>query len=509
MRPDQPLNGKEHPMTITISAAPPLSRTSAHRRDARSSVCATQLARLNAAGFPARSALPSRDDGWFQTSRQSGLGGRDGQAWTPARHVDTSVDTVDVRYHINALMCAGMTTALIADLASVPVATIRSLRSTSTRTTTSAIADAILSITFHPSRGRDLTPAVGARRRLRALNAMGYGDPSLAHRLNVEVDVVTSMPEKGLIPSELWEAVDEIYDELSMRPGPDADLREQARAEGLVPPLGWDDDEIDNPKARSHERERATGAVAADEVVIVRRLSGEQVPMRNCERREIIRMAYEQRWSPSLLADKLAIKYDSAVTELSRYRRALVQRDVAGSDSTAKTSTPTDAPTGERGKGETAAVAAAADLTDAPDSDSPRETAATSDAAESQSPAGSRVNAPARASANRVSAIRRRWTGAFTASAQFHEATIDCARSAPEGGVPGSWPLSQRSKLWRPACRSGSTRAVGAEQNWPDSDERWRLSSGWHPFASTMASPRRTGIGTPTRQALFQFADTC
>ncbi|WP_244461547.1 MULTISPECIES: hypothetical protein [Rhodococcus] len=401
-----------------------------------------------------------------------------------------------------------MTTALIAELASVPVATIRSLRSTSTRTTTSAIAAAILSITFHPSRGRDLTPAVGARRRLRALNAMGYGDPSLAHRLNVEVDVVTSMPEKGLIPSELWEAVDEIYDELSMRPGPDADLREQARAEGLVPPLGWDDDEIDNPKARSHERERATGAVAADEVVIVRRLSGEQVPMRNCERREIIRMAYEQRWSPSLLADKLAIKYDSAVTELSRYRRALVQTDVAGSDSMAETSTPTDAPTGERGKGETAAVAAAADLTDAPDSDSPREAGVTSDAAESQSPAGSRVNASARASANRVSAIRRRWT-AFTVSAQFDEASIDCARSAPEGGAPGIWQLSRRSKLWRPACRSSSTRVIRAEQNWPHSDERWRLSSGLSLFASTMASPRRTGIGTPTRQALFQFADTC
>lgn len=500
-------------MTTTVSAAPPSSQTSAHRRDARSSACAAQLARLNAAGFPARPALPSRDDGWFQTSRQSGLGGRDGQAWTPARHVDTSVDTVDVRYHINALMCAGMTTALIADLASVPVATIRSLRSTSTRTTTPAIADAILSITFHPSRGRDLTPAVGARRRLRALNAMGYGDPSLAHRLNVEVDVVTSMPEKGLIPSELWEAVDEIYDELSMRPGPDADLREQARAEGLVPPLGWDDDEIDNPKARSHERERATGAVAADEVVIVRRLSGEQVPMRNCERREIIRMAYEQRWSPSLLADKLAIKYDSAVTELSRYRRALIQTDVASSGSgDPSTATTPDAPTDEHGKGETAPVAAAADLTDAPDSDSPREAAATSDAAESQSPAGSSVNAPARASANRVSAIKRRWTSAFTASAQSHETRIDCARSAPEGGVPGSWPLSRRSKLWRPSCRSGSTRDAGAQQSWPHSDERCRQSSGLPLFASTMASPRQTGIGTPTRstrQALFQFADTC
>ncbi|MDF3309497.1 hypothetical protein P3H15_31250 [Rhodococcus sp. T2V] len=500
MRPDQPLNGKEHPMTTTVSAAPPLSQTSAHRRDARSSVCAAQLARLNAAGFPARSALPSRDDGWFQTSRQSGVGGRDGQAWTPARHVvDTAVDTVDVRYHINALMCAGMPTALIAELASVPVATIRSLRSTSTRTTTSAIADAILSITFHPSRGRDLTPAVGARRRLRALNAMGYGDPSLAHRLNVEVDVVTSMPENGLIPSELWEAVDEIYDELSMRPGPDADLREQARAEGLVPPLGWDDDEIDNPKARSHERERATGAVASDEVVIVRRLSGEQVPMRNCERREIIRMAYEQRWSPSLLADKLAIKYDSAVTELSRYRRALVQTDVSGSDdpSTAETPATTDAPAGERGKGETAAVAAAADLTGAHDSDSPREAADMSDAAESQSPAGSRVNAPARASANRVSAIRRRWTGAFTTSAQFHEATIACARSAPEAGVPGSSLPSRRSKLWRPPRRSGSTRAAGAGQNWPHLDERWRLSSGlrlcasrWHRPAEQTSAPR-------------------
>jgi len=297
-------------------------------------------------------------------------------------------EMVDVRHHINVLICAGMTTALIADLASVPVATIRSLRRTTTRTITPATADAILSITFHPSRGRDLTPAVGARRRLRALNAMGYGDPALAHRLNIEIDVVTSMPEKGLITSELWEAVHEIYDELSMRPGPDADLREQSRAAGVVPPLGWDDDEIDNPKARSHERERAVGAVPADEVVIVRRLAGEQVPMRNCERKEILRMAYEQRWSPSVLADKLAIKYDSAVTELSRYRRALIQADAGGSGS-ADSSTEeivarmTDAPTGEREEGGTGPVAAAAELTTAHNPDSPRQAEAMSDGIQS------------------------------------------------------------------------------------------------------------------------------
>ncbi len=268
---------------------------------------------------------------------------RDGQAWTPARHVDTSVDLANVRYHLNALMCAGMTTELIAQLATLPIATIRALRKTSTTSAPQRVVDAVLSITFHPSRGRDLTPAVGAHRRLRALNAMGYGDELLAARLGVDINVVTGMPTKSLIPSGLWKAIDSIYDELSMRPGPDAEIREQSRAAGVVPPLGWDDDEIDNPKARSQERvqpRQGAGAVPVDEAVVIRRLGGEQMPLRFCERREIVRIAFEKGWSPAELAATLSIKYDSAVTELSRYRRALARDAAADSDSSTEESGP-------------------------------------------------------------------------------------------------------------------------------------------------------------------------
>src|SRR3546814_273066 len=176
-------------MTTSTAAPQRTSEISSSRRGCRSSARQASVARLNTAGIPARSTTPSRDDGWFQTSRQSGSGGRDGQAWTPARHVDTSVDLADVRYHVNALMCAGMTTELIAQLASLPVEIIRALRKTSTTSAPQRVVDAVLSITFHPSHGRDLTPAVGAHRRLRALNAMGYGDGLLAARLGVDIDV--------------------------------------------------------------------------------------------------------------------------------------------------------------------------------------------------------------------------------------------------------------------------------------------------------------------------------
>lgn len=330
-------------MTTSTAAPQRTSEISSSRRGCRSSARQASVARLNTAGIPARSTTPSRDDGWFQTSRQSGSGGRDGQAWTPARHVDTSVDLADVRYHVNALMCAGMTTELIAQLASLPVEIIRALRKTSTTSAPQRVVDAVLSITFHPSRGRDLTPAVGAHRRLRALNAMGYGDGLLAARLGVDIDVVTGMPTKSLIPSGLWKAIAGIYDELSMHPGPDAEIRDRSRADGVVPPLGWDDDEIDNPKARSQERvqpRHGGGGVPVDEAVVIRRLGGEQLPLRLCERREIVRIAFEQGWSPSELAARLSIKYDSAVTELSRYRRALARDAAVDSDSSTEESGP-------------------------------------------------------------------------------------------------------------------------------------------------------------------------
>jgi hypothetical protein len=41
-----------------------------------------------------------------------------------------------------------------------------------------------------------------------------------------------------------------VYDELAMTPGPSTRARDAAARRGWVPPLAWDDDEIDDPQAR-------------------------------------------------------------------------------------------------------------------------------------------------------------------------------------------------------------------------------------------------------------------
>ena len=119
-----------------------------------------------------------------------------------------------------------MTTELIAQLASLPVEIIRALRKTSTTSAPRRVVDAVLSITFHPSRGRDLTPAVGAHRRLRALNAMGYGDGLLAARLGVDIDVEPAVKALGALDAwiDLWRA------RLKAEGRPDAERQAAMRA---------------------------------------------------------------------------------------------------------------------------------------------------------------------------------------------------------------------------------------------------------------------------------------
>lgn len=319
---DQLPNRIELPMTVSIEHTI-CPNTSAGKRNSHNSSPAPRLATLDATGVPARSALPSCDDGWSLKSQHTGAGGRGEQFWTTARRVNTNsveltVPTENVRYHINALLCAGMTVKLIAALAVLTPAAIRHLRKTSTTTTAPDIAAAVLAITFHPSRGRVSTPSIGARRRLRALNSMGYSDAFLARRLGVDLDVVSHMPEVGLIGTTLWESIDDLYDELAMQVGPDTEVRDRSRAAGLVPPLGWNDDEIDHPKAK--RKDRAKGLVGSDPAAIIRRVRGERVALHTADVKEIMRIALIGNWSPRRVADVLGIEVESATREMSRHR---------------------------------------------------------------------------------------------------------------------------------------------------------------------------------------------
>jgi hypothetical protein len=111
--------------------------------------------------------------------------------------------------------------------------------------------------------------ASGARRRLRALTAVGYPAVSLAAQADVATGTVRDLVSghTRTISSALHHAVVDIYDELWDQPPPEntgaqrraaiAARRKAARC-GWPTPMGLDDDQIDDPAYRPRSRWRPT-----------------------------------------------------------------------------------------------------------------------------------------------------------------------------------------------------------------------------------------------------------
>lgn len=86
--------------------------------------------------------------------------------------------------------------------------------------------------------GKQLVSSLGAQRRLRALQAMGWPLLMLGRHLH-------HVFENDRIRRVTHEQVVRLYEEYCMRPGPDERIRLMARNRGYPPPLAWDD--IDDP----------------------------------------------------------------------------------------------------------------------------------------------------------------------------------------------------------------------------------------------------------------------
>jgi hypothetical protein len=109
--------------------------------------------------------------------------------------------------------------------------------------------------------GRPRTiPADGCRRRIQALLAIGWTGSFIAAELGVSrarLSYLTSRQEA--VTPRTAAAVSALYDRLSSQPGPSAMTRGHAAAAGYVPPIGWDDDAIDDPGALPWVERTETG----------------------------------------------------------------------------------------------------------------------------------------------------------------------------------------------------------------------------------------------------------
>jgi lambda repressor-like predicted transcriptional regulator len=173
--------------------------------------------------------------------------------WMPFVPIDRA------RSHIAGLRRQGLSVRSIAHAAGLPLSTVAPIawpdyhpRRTKVRPEVEAAILRVAPRVDALPPGAYL-PAAGTIRRVRALQAIGWPLDQLAARLGVHTQSLSRMCTKANeVTVERARAVLDLYDELSMTPGPSEKTRRRAEREGWAPPLAWDDDEIDDPKAAPH-----------------------------------------------------------------------------------------------------------------------------------------------------------------------------------------------------------------------------------------------------------------
>jgi plasmid maintenance system antidote protein VapI len=173
-----------------------------------------------------------------------------------------------VREHVANLRAVGMSLATIATLARVSSSALEAIVSGSegrppTENVTAERARRIYSVRLDLDRidPRAMLAAAGTARRLQALVAIGWNQMELARRTGIVPrqlgDIIRGNTKKVTAASAV--AVRDVYEQLWASPPPEQTRAQRAvaqRARAIaasrkwVPGAAWDDDEIDNPRAK-------------------------------------------------------------------------------------------------------------------------------------------------------------------------------------------------------------------------------------------------------------------
>lgn len=164
--------------------------------------------------------------------------------------------------------------------------------------------------------------ALGTRRRIRALAAIGHPLSSVAKAAGISVmsvSYIRSGTTRTVTPA-MAEKVADAYERLSMTVGTSEQTRALAKAQGWHPPLAYDEDgAIDDPKHRPQRDPRAESFRFLDEVAITEAMSGRRVELTRAERREAVRRLVEDHGlSQSQAAQRVGLSEKSAYRVMRR-----------------------------------------------------------------------------------------------------------------------------------------------------------------------------------------------
>ncbi|WP_052281253.1 hypothetical protein [Nocardia vulneris] len=176
--------------------------------------------------------------------------------WDPDR---TAADPV--REHITRLEKAGVSHRRLAELAELHRSTLGVLlhgrrgleppqwisHSVAARVLAVPVPESVVEVAAPNGR----VPVVGAQRRLRALVADGWPQKVLAQDLGLFPSNLGRLTHGERPITARWHrAVCELFDRKQLTPGPSQQARDYARAKGWARSWQWDEDTIDDPKAR-------------------------------------------------------------------------------------------------------------------------------------------------------------------------------------------------------------------------------------------------------------------
>lgn len=246
-----------------------------------------------------------------------------------ARGIARRVPAETVRAHIEHLVDMGFSYSAIAAAAGVGERTAYLIARRPQEHVLAAHAKRLMSVGHHPvpEQAGMLIPAIGVRRRIEALNALGWSQEGIGHQLGVSRSAAQEYRRSHSVYYGTWLAVTRLYDELSSIQGPSKKARTHAIRNGYAPPMAWESLDIDHPDARPDLGATDSGEV--DEVLLARIIAGHhRGPVPKAERDAFYDHVITEGWHPARAAECLGIKQDAAGRAILR-RKARLREEAA------------------------------------------------------------------------------------------------------------------------------------------------------------------------------------
>ncbi|AXK88872.1 Homeodomain-like domain-containing protein [Nocardia farcinica] len=159
-------------------------------------------------------------------------------------------DTTPVVAHLRQLNGWGLSLRSIAADAGMHEESVRQILAGESTTMRTRFAVALLEVSHTPNPRQGRVLAIGATRRLCALQALGWPLAQLAIQTGVPAKSLWSIAYRNTlsISYTVWAAVRDVYEQLSATPGPDVRRRNRAVESGTPAPLDWEGYDIDDPR---------------------------------------------------------------------------------------------------------------------------------------------------------------------------------------------------------------------------------------------------------------------